>query len=203
MTTKGYGIDINTIEKLITKPDSEIILSRKEFELRKLALVDGEDYSLKVSDRDSTIYTEDSFVYILSGPKVLSRPATCEVSHTTADVREKYWGKIETIVSKDYAGKRIFCEAGKHSSLEYHCKKTEGYYIHSGALVVRVRAGRAEDKLFELTAGQAMFIPPGLMHQRGSRVGAVVIEISTSDDDSDSFLVEDGQKSPMPNLPPL
>src|SRR3989344_4339473 len=59
MTTKGYGIDIHTIEKLITKPDSEIILSRKEFELRKLALVDGEDYSLKVSDRDSTIYTED------------------------------------------------------------------------------------------------------------------------------------------------
>jgi len=200
MTTKGYGIDINSIERLITKPDGEVIFSGEEFELQRFVLIDGEDYSLKVSDRDSTIYTEDSVVYIFSGPQVLSRRAICEVAHSTTDVRDKYWGKIETIVSKDYAGKRIFCEAGKHSSLEYHCKKIEGYFIHSGSLLVRLRAGRAEDKLFELTAGQALFIPPGLMHQRGSRGGAVIIEISTPDDDSDSFLVEDGQKSPMPGL---
>ena len=65
---------------------------------------------------------------------------------------------------------------------------------------MRLRAGRAEDRYFELELGTASFTPPGLMHQRGGLEDTVIIEISTRDEDSDSFLVEDGQKTKMPNL---
>ncbi len=116
------------------------------------------------------------------------------------DYREKYWGDIQSIVSKDYSGKRIFVRKGENASLEFHCRKSEGYYIHSGNLLLRLRAGRGEDKFFELKEGSGSFAPPGLMHQRGGLEDTVIIEISTRDEDSDSFLVEDGKTRPMPRL---
>lgn len=116
------------------------------------------------------------------------------------DYREKYWGNIQSIVSKNYAGKRIFVKKGKNASLEFHCRKSEGYFIHSGNLLLRLRAGRGEDKFFELKSGSSSFTPPGLMHQRGGLEDTVIIEISTQDDDSDSFLVEDGKDCPMPRI---
>lgn len=142
----------------------------------------------------------DSIAYVFFGPVDHKYPDDYGVKRKTTDYREKYWGSIETIVSKAYAGKRIFCRKGEHSSLEYHCRKLESYYIHSGKPLVRLRAGRAEDRFFRLPVGYSIFIPPGLMHQRGGLEDTVIIEISTHDDDTDSFLVEDGQKTKMPNL---
>ncbi len=84
--------------------------------------------------------------------------------------------------------------------MEYHCRKIESYFIHSGKLLLRLRAGRGEDRFFELEKGVSSFTPPGLMHQRGGLADTVIIEISTKDEDSDSFLVEDGQKRRMEGL---
>lgn len=116
------------------------------------------------------------------------------------DYREKYWGNIQSIVSKDYCGKRIFVGKGKNTSLEFHCHKTEGYYIPSGHLLLHLRSGYAEDKFFELKEGATSFIPPGLMHQKGGFEDTVIIEISTKDEDSDSFLIENGKDHPMSRL---
>lgn len=116
------------------------------------------------------------------------------------DYRSKYWGSIETIVNGEYTGKRLFFQRGQHSSLHFHCEKTETYFIHSGRLLIRLRAGRGEDRFFELPAGSTLTIPPGLMHQSGGLEDTVIMEISTHDEDSDSFLVEDGQRIPMPRL---
>lgn len=119
----------------------------------------------------------------------------------TTDFRDKYWGTIETIVSTGgYAAKRMLVKKECAASLEFHCRKLESYFIHSGKLLLRLRAGRGEDRFFEMTVGNAALIPPGLMHQRGGVEDAVIIEISTKDEDSDSFLVEDGAKQPMPRL---
>jgi len=116
------------------------------------------------------------------------------------DFRSKYWGSIETIVNGAYTGKRLIFRKGQHSSLHFHCAKTETYFIHSGKLLIRLRAGRGEDRFFELPAGYTLNIPPGLMHQSGALEDTVVMEVSTHDEDSDSFLVEDGQRIPMPRL---
>ncbi len=144
---------------------------------------------------------DNATVYIFLGKAELSTNNLYGTKQQILDHREKYWGSIGTIVSKSYAGKRIFCRRGEHASLEFHCQKKEAYFVHSGKLLVRLRAGRAEDRYFEMAAGTAIFIPQGLMHQRGGLSDTVIIEISTQDKDSDSFLVEDGQKIKMPNLP--
>lgn len=123
------------------------------------------------------------------------------VAGTTSDYREKYWGNIQTIVAGPYTAKRMFVKKGTNASLEFHCQKLENYYIHSGILLIRLRAGRGEDRYFELSKGMTIFIPPGLMHQRGGKEDNVIIEISTHDEDSDSFLVEDGAVKKMEGLP--
>lgn len=141
----------------------------------------------------------DSRIYIFYGHCSAALEIPTEIQ-STHDKRKKYWGSIETIFNRNSAGKRLFFEKGKQSSLHFHCSKKETYYIHSGKLLVRLRAGRGEDRFFELDAGSTLFIPPGLMHQDGGLEDTIVIEISTHDEDSDSFIVEDGEKYPMPRL---
>lgn len=111
----------------------------------------------------------------------------------TTDFRDKYWGSIESIVSDDFAGKKIFLKKGGQSSLEFHCQKTESYYVHSGKVKVGLRIGRGENKSLVLNAGESFDIIPGLMHMRIALEDSVIIEISTRDSDSDSYLVEDGK----------
>lgn len=112
----------------------------------------------------------------------------------TTDFREKYWGSIETIANKEFCGKKIVMKKGTQNSLEVHCNKHETYFVHSGKVKIGLRVGRAENKSIVLEKGDTFYIPPGLMHMKIAIDNCVVIEISTKDDDSDSHLVEDGQK---------
>ena len=112
---------------------------------------------------------------------------------TTFDRREKYWGSIESIVSESFAGKRMVLQKDGQSSLEFHCHKTESYYLQSGKLKVGLRVGRGENTSVVLFAGQTFTIMPGLMHMRIALEESVLIEISTRDSDQDSHLVEDGK----------
>ena len=172
----------------------------------KHTLNSHESLSLKspVSAKIKTI--TGSAVYVFSGPSekcVKGKKSEYGRVNKPFDYRDKYWGEIETIVSGRYAGKRIVVRSGRYASLEYHCKKLESYYIHSGKLLLRLRAGRGEDRFFEMSKDSATLTPPGLMHQRGGLEDTVIIEISTRDEDSDSFLVEDGAKHKMPQLEAL
>jgi len=119
--------------------------------------------------------------------------ALSPIGHATTDVREKYWGRIETILSDEVAAKRIFVRKGGQSSLEYHVEKSESYYIHSGLLRVGLRIGRAENRSIVMMAGHSYDVPPGVMHMRMGLEDTVILEVSTRDSDSDSYLVEDGQ----------
>lgn len=106
---------------------------------------------------------------------------------------EKYWGEMSTIFEDDiHSVKRIFMRAGTQSSMEFHLKKKEMYYIESGELRVGVRIGRAKNKSLILKKGDVFHIEPGLMHMRIALTDVVIIEVSTKDDDSDSHIVEDG-----------
>ena len=108
---------------------------------------------------------------------------------------EKYWGHMTTIFEDNvHSVKRIFMKAGSQSSMEFHVKKKEMYYIESGQLKVGVRIGRAQNKSVLLEKGDVFHIEPGLMHMRIAPVDCVIIEVSTKDDDRDSHIVEDGLK---------
>jgi len=111
----------------------------------------------------------------------------------TEETRDKYWGYITTVfTSEDFALKEVFMKAGTQSSMEYHVRKDEYYYIQSGKLKVGMRIGRAQNKSLVLEKGDVFHIPPGLMHMRMALEDTVVIEWSNKDDDEDSNIVEDG-----------
>jgi mannose-6-phosphate isomerase-like protein (cupin superfamily) len=83
-------------------------------------------------------------------------------------------------------------QKGGQSSLEFHVEKRESYYIHSGLLRVGLRIGRAENHSIAMTPGESYDVRPGVMHMRMGLEDTVIIEVSTRDSDSDSYLVEDG-----------
>ena len=107
---------------------------------------------------------------------------------------DKYWGYITTVfATDDFTLKEVFMKADTQSSMEYHVKKDEYYYIQSGKLKVGMRIGRAKNKSIILEAGDVFHIPPGLMHMRIALEDTLVIEWSNKDDDADSNIVEDGK----------
>lgn len=156
--------------------------------------------TLSASSRATLVAAKPSTIYAFYGP-TSKQPVQSGAISVTADFRDKYWGSIETMVNAEYTGKRLFFHKGQNSSLHFHCNKTETYFIHSGELFLRLRAGRGEDRFFTIQAGQTLLIPPGLMHQDGGAADTVIIEVSTHDEDSDSFIVEDGSTNRMPRLP--
>jgi len=107
---------------------------------------------------------------------------------------EKYWGCMHTLFENDlYTVKRIFMKKDSQSSMEYHVKKRETYYIEKGTLKVGIRIGRAKNKSFIMEKGDLFDIEPGLMHMRIALEDTVIIEHSTKDNDGDSHIVEDGR----------
>ena len=86
----------------------------------------------------------------------------------------KYWGDMVTLFDRlDVSVKLIHMNANTQSSMEYHVHKRESYFI--------------------LRQGDVYHIEPGLMHMRMALEDTVIIELSTTDDDSDSHIVEDGK----------
>jgi mannose-6-phosphate isomerase-like protein (cupin superfamily) len=175
------------VEEGIVKLDGAEVVQHKQ-----VTVPAGE--SVVTAQTDATLY---AFIGAAEGSPA---PQSLEVG-APEDYRDKYWGNIQTMVNALYTGKRLFFAKGQHSSLHYHCQKLETYYIHSGELLVRLRAGRGEDRLITLKKGNTLLIPPGLMHQDGGLEDTVIIEVSTHDEDSDSFIVEDGATTDMPGFP--
>lgn len=174
-------------EGLITIDDARIAAHKQ------VTLAPGSK-SILVADEPSTLYAFSGS----SGEESLESGFR---AGEPSDYRNKYWGNIQTMVNAVYTGKRLFFGKGQHSSLHFHCNKLETYYIHSGELLVRLRAGRGQDRHFTLKKGDTLLIPPGLMHQDGGLEDTVIIEVSTHDVDSDSFIVEDGATMDMPGFP--
>jgi len=107
---------------------------------------------------------------------------------------DKYWGNMKTLFENDqYSVKRIFMKKDTQSSMEYHIKKEESYYIESGKLRIGTRISRGKNTSFVLNQGEVFRIPVGFMHMRMALEDTVIIEFSTLDDDGDSHIVEDGK----------
>lgn len=144
---------------------------------------------------------KDSILYVFFGfPQKSDEDKTIKKA-TTFDIRRKDWSEnlIEIIVNREFSGKKIFFKKRNNSGLNFHCQKTESYFIHSGKLLLRLRAGHAEDRYYVLGPGQAIKITPGLMHQAGGLEDTVIIESSSHDEDTDSFIVENDFNE-MPRL---
>ena|SRR6266496_866398 len=105
----------------------------------------------------------------------------------------KGWGK-ELWVHNDekYCGKILVLNKGKRCSLHFHIKKHETFYVIKGSVqVVLVDKDSAKTTL-TMKPGDALEIPPGLMHYFKGLENAEIAEFSTEHFDEDSYRAEKG-----------
>ena len=105
-------------------------------------------------------------------------------------IEPKGWGREIWIANNElYCGKILEIHKGKRCSLHFHKLKTESFYLRSGRLKVTVKDSEHSVSVeeFELTAGECMDIPRGLVHQMEALEDAELLEFSTQHFDSDSY----------------
>jgi len=101
----------------------------------------------------------------------------------------KGWGREVWIANGGlYCGKILEIRKGKKCSLHFHRLKTESFYLRSGRLKIRVKTSPESEPIeeFDMTAGECMDVPPGLVHQMEAIDDAELYEFSTEHFDSDS-----------------
>ena len=106
----------------------------------------------------------------------------------------KGWGREVWIANSElYCGKILEIKKGKRCSLHYHKLKNETFFLRSGRMLVRVKqaeGGVVEE--FEMSPGECMDVPAGLIHQMVALEDCELYEFSTQHFDSDSHRLVKG-----------
>lgn len=116
-----------------------------------------------------------------------------------AELHPKGWGEEVWIVNTDkYCGKLLKFKKGSMFSDHYHINKDEAWYVLSGVLELRHYNLKDADRLVtEIRPGMVVHIPPSTPHQLVAKEDAVIVEVSTPHDETDSYRIGkgDSQKS--------
>jgi len=109
-------------------------------------------------------------------------------------VYKKGWGRERWLHnSEKYAFKILEFKQGSRSSLHFHMKKTETWFVESGGFEVTVVDGAtAERNKFTVTQGAVLHIPPGVPHQVRCFKAGRIFEASTQHFEDDSYRIEKG-----------
>jgi len=92
---------------------------------------------------------------------------------------EKPWGhEIIWARTADYVGKMLYIRKGQKLSLQYHNKKEETIYVHSGQMLFTVDEGGAL-VVKTLKPGDEYHIPPLTRHRMEAVTDCEVFEVST------------------------
>jgi mannose-6-phosphate isomerase len=93
---------------------------------------------------------------------------------------EKPWGYELVYAATDrYAGKHIFINAGEELSLQFHKKKDETIYIHSGRVEFEIGDPGKPVDTEVIAAGRAFHLAPGTVHRIRALEDTVILEVST------------------------
>ena len=118
---------------------------------------------------------------------------------------EKDWG-YELIIHNDdlYCGKILFIKRGNCISLQFHEKKTETFYLHSGELLCKFCSKEKficpEDiDPVKMIPGDKKEIPVGLIHQVFALQDSTIIEFSTQHFDEDTIRISKEFKTKVNN----
>lgn len=102
----------------------------------------------------------------------------------------KPWGGESWIYNgPNYCGKKLFIKQGRWLSYHYHDIKDEVLYLESGRVWLTHNEGGLLVYSFEMTAGYAFHVKPGVNHQLQAVEDSVIIEFSTHHEDSDSIRI--------------
>ncbi|MEO6510434.1 MAG: cupin domain-containing protein [Nocardioides sp.] len=99
-----------------------------------------------------------------------------------SDRVDKPWGheEIFALVEGSYVGKTLHVTGGESLSLQWHREKDETIAVLSGQ--VEIDLGTSVETLQAVTVapGEALHIPPGLLHRVRAVTDAVLVEASTA-----------------------
>jgi mannose-6-phosphate isomerase-like protein (cupin superfamily) len=109
---------------------------------------------------------------------------------------QKRWGHEKWFANNEeenYCGKELFINEGKHTSMHFHLKKHEVFYIIQGILylsLIDTKTGIRKSVI--LNTGDKFEVAQGQPHQLIAHNGPVcLIEASTFHEDSDSYRISD------------
>jgi mannose-6-phosphate isomerase-like protein (cupin superfamily) len=96
---------------------------------------------------------------------------------------EKPWGWELIWADTDrYVGKILFVAAGQSLSLQYHERKDESWYVHSGRAKLELgTSGEAVLNEVAIGQGEAFHYPPGTVHRVTALEDTTILEVSTPD----------------------
>ena len=108
---------------------------------------------------------------------------------------DKSWGyELIRVNNKeeDYCSKILYINAGAGTSMHYHIKKHECFYVRKGTLyITTIDPKTVEHTVTVLEEGDCMEIPRGMAHRLSADEDSPVEfdETSTYSEDSDSYRV--------------
>ncbi len=97
---------------------------------------------------------------------------------------EKPWGyELVYTASNRYLGKVLFVRAGEQLSLQFHRRKDETIYVHSGRIELEVGEPGRNPDVEVVGAGRAFRFAPGVVHRWRALEDTFVLEVSTPERD--------------------
>jgi mannose-6-phosphate isomerase-like protein (cupin superfamily) len=108
----------------------------------------------------------------------------------TSDHHPKVWGEEIWIVNTAaYCGKKLLLKKDFQSSLHYHKKKDETFYVQSGKVVFQLGELR-----MILLPGNTVHVPPMTHHRFFGVEDSEIFEFSTHHDEEDSYRIEPSRR---------
>ena len=91
-------------------------------------------------------------------------------------------GLVVRVNEPEYCSKWLTLSPGQSCPRHYHRLKKETFFVLKGEVELE-----ADGEVIHLAPGQRFTILPGVRHAFSSRAGAVIEEVSTHDENSDSY----------------
>jgi len=106
-------------------------------------------------------------------------------------VEAKLWG-TEYIIenTEDYCGKILNINPGFRSSVHYHKKKNETFFVLSGCVVLRIHETKDRFEDYIIKPYEKYFIKKRTLHSFKALTPSVVIEFSIHHSESDVYRLE-------------
>ena len=94
-------------------------------------------------------------------------------------------GIVIRVNEPEYCSKYLTLEAGQECPQHYHKVKKETFFVLTGTVDLEL-----DGQPLTLSPGQSCTLKPGVSHRFGSDGGAVIEEVSTHDENSDSYFAD-------------
>ena len=119
---------------------------------------------------------------------------TERITISKAEHHLKGWGEEVWIINTDkYCGKLLKFNKGATFSDHYHIIKDETWYVAEGTFEFRYyNLGNADRITTTLNVGDVVHVSPNTPHQLLALEAGLIIEVSTTHDENDSYRIGKG-----------